>query len=455
MVIDLEVRRFLCGNHACTVRTFVEQVPDLTQRFQHRTPLLRALLEKVALALAGRPGARMTDVLGVAVSRSTLIRMIRALPDPEIGQVTVLGVDDFSKRRGRSYATILVSMDTHRPIDVLDDRLADTLAEWLKVHPGVDVICRDRSGAYAEGARQGAPAAIQVADRWHLWHNLAEQVEKIVARHRGCLKDPDVEVEPEPAATAPTPAESRLVRRIHERFAGVQELKASGASLTTISRTLGLDPKTVRRYYDVDKVEELLTRATGRSDLLTPYAAHLHQRWNQGCIDAAQLTTEITELGYTGSNRSVRRYLQPFRTMLTVLPPPSPVPPVRKITGLLVCHPDTLDEEEKQQLGTVRSRCEHLDRLAEHIKDFAEMMTQRQGQERLEGWLARAEADDHPELHTFTRGIRQDLQAVINGLTLEHSSGAVEGAVTRIKAIKRSLYGRANFDLLRKLILLR
>src|SRR5258708_1588890 len=262
VTIHLEVRRFFCGSQECELRTFAEQVPAVTQRHQRRTAQLGSVLEAVALALAGRAGARPASALGIAVSRTTLIRLIRALPDPEIGQITVLGVDDFAKKRGHSYATVLVDLDEeqhgHRVVDVLADREAGTLADWLREHPGVQVVCRDRAGAYAQGARDGAPDAIQVADRWHLWDNLGGYVEKTVAAHHRCLKDQQVVPEPPTAGEAPdmqqvavqaavTHAESRTrVVRTRQRYQQVQALKAPGKSITTIIRELGPAPGTVR-----------------------------------------------------------------------------------------------------------------------------------------------------------------------------------------------------------------
>ena len=191
--------------------------------------------------------------MGLSVGRNTLLRLVRALPDPEIGTVAVLGVDDFSLRRGHRYATVLIDMDTHRPVDVLADREAATLTAWLQEYPGTTVICRDRAGAYAEGAKAGAPEAIQVADRWHMWHNLAEYVEKTVAAHHDCLRQdndipPEVPAEADGAADLIEAAEaahterkenSALVARTKARYEQVQALKAQGKGIKPIMRELG------------------------------------------------------------------------------------------------------------------------------------------------------------------------------------------------------------------------
>src|SRR6266536_3764898 len=387
------------------------------------------------------------------------LRLLRALPDPEIDQVAVLGVDDFAFRRGRTYGTVLVDMATHRPIDLLQDREAQTFAAWLGNHPGTRVICRDRAGAYADGARTGAPTAQQVADRWHLWHNLAEGVEKTVLGHRGCLREPPPDPPtPTPPATppplpAPAPPEKKIVTRTTQRYAAVQDLRAHGESISAISRSLHLDIQTVRRFANAPSLDQLLAKTAERASVLDGFTAWLHQRWMKGCTDAAVLAKELKAQGYAGSDQTVRRYLRPFRHGRPT-PPPGPTPPtVREVTGWILRRPDTLDDQEQTRFKEVLARCPHLDAASGHVAAFAEMLTGLHG-DRLDGWIAAVDAADLPGLHSFTTGLRRDHKAVVNGLTLPYSSGAVEGNVNRIKMLKRQMYGRANLDLLRKRVVL-
>jgi len=479
--VVLKVRRFCCGNPACPVATFAEQVPGLTGWYQRRTAGLRDLLEKVALALAGRAGSRLAAALGAVVSRFTLIRLVRGLPDPQAGPVTVLGADDVAKRKGHSYATVLMDMDSHRLTGMLPDREAETFADWLRAHPGIEVICRDRGGAYARAAREAAPGAVQVADRFHLWQDLAEAVDKTVLACLAALSPPSPgPQDPQPAAAPAGPAgapagpdgfrdqhghERRLVARHRERYTAVQALRAQGCTIREIARRLGLARNTVLKFAQAASIDELLVKATSRPSILDPFKPYLSQRWNQGCTSAAALHEEIRARGREGGILTVERYLRQFRTadgrdrqaraqpQLTAPSAPA-LPKPRQITRWIMTHPDHLASHDAADLARLLDASPALAATAGHVRSFAGMMTRRQGLLALEDWLTAVEAGDQPALRSFARGIRRDQQAVTAGLALPYNSGALEGKNCKIKYLKRLMYGRANFDLLRKIALL-
>lgn len=475
------IRRFKCASRRCAQSTFSEQIPGLTTPFARRTPLLTEALAKVALALAGRPGSRLAAKLAMPCCRDVLIRLIRAQPLPDAGRIEVLGVDDFAVRRRQSYNTILIDMDTHKPVDVLSDREASTLASWLREHPEIHTVCRDRSGAYAEGIRAGAPQAIQVADRFHLWKNLCEAAERTVAAHHHCLRAATTQAGtaqagtagPEPPAPASLPEAEpaaapertrRLAERTRARYAAVHESLARGLSRAATSRELNLDIQTVRRFANAACAEELLGKAEHRRTRLDPYIDLASQRWNEGVTNAETIAAELRVVGFKGDVQAVRRYLRPFRLPGASSSRPDPrrrkpapaapaVPKPRVISKAMLTHPDRLTQDDALVVKNATAGCAHLERLEQHVRSFAKIMAQRHGQE-LPAWLEAVEAGDLPELRSLAAGMRRDLPAVINGLTLEHSSGAVEDNVTRVKRLKRDGYGRANFDLLRAQILL-
>jgi len=461
--VMLTVRRFFCDHVDCSTCTFAEQVPGLTSPHARRSPGLQAALVAIGLALAGRAGSRLATRLGIGVSRSTLLRLIRALPDPPVGRVTVLGVDEFALRRGHQYGTVLVDLAVgHRPVDVLLGRDASDFADWLRAHSGVQVICRDRAGGYADGARDGAPDAVQVADRWHLWDNLCRHVERLVATHHACLPEPAT-----PAAdhAADEPADLSVlqwpdtvrVANTRQRYQQVRDLREQGLSMGAIARRLDVNFKTVRRYVRAASVDVLVAGGVQVS-VLDPFKPYLNDRLANGERNATLLLAEITGQGYTGGYNTLARYLRPLRRLdaatLAELPPCSAPPAVRQVTGWITGLPSHLDPDAAVRLRAIRQRCPELDAAVRHVAGFARMIKDLSGDENtLTKWIGAVDAD-LPALRSFTAGLRRDLDAVVAGLTLYYNSGAVEGTVNRVKQLKAAMYGRAKPDLLRKLILL-
>jgi transposase len=316
--LRLQVRRFFCDNSGCPSRTFAEQPAELTASRARRTLPLRRMLVSIAVALAGRAGVRLAERLGVLTSRDSLLRLLRTLPDPQSdlqpdGQDSrLLGIDDFALRRGHVYGTVVVDMLSGRPLDLLPDRQSGTVAAWLQERPEVEVICRDRAGAYAEAAALAAPQAVQVADRWHLWHNLAGHLERVVLAHRRCVRElpppgrtdnagPTTPADATAATTmaadgaatdgsAPVP-ELWIVTRTRERYQTISELRTAGKSIAQIARELGLDRRTVRRFARATSEEELQVKNRQRPTVLDDYADYLHRRWAEGCTDAAATCT--------------------------------------------------------------------------------------------------------------------------------------------------------------------
>ena len=357
------------------------------------------------------------------------------IPDPEAASPRVVGVDDFAIRRGQHYGTLPIDCETGAPLDLIEGRDAQPLADRLAAHPGVEVICRDRSGAYADGARTGAPDAVQVADRFHLWQNLAKAVEKCVAAHRACLAEPALPAAkrcraPGGGCAARSVREVRRARPAQAR-AGPRAARRGGAGCGRSPATWGWGLRTVQRYDRAATWQELAeSRSDGAPQQARPVQALPRPARRRGHGSFTRLFHEVKELGYDGSYSVVRNYLDKVRPAKAPLGEAPPT--VRDVTNWL-CHcPDTLTEDERPRLKAILDRCPEIQAASGQVRAFATMITDLTGQD-LPQWMAAAREAGLPGISSFAKGLEQDLDAVTQGLTTNWSSGPVEGRVNHIR----------------------
>jgi len=421
--------------------------------------------------------------LGGAVSRNTLLRLVRRLPLPVRATPTVLGVDDWAYRKRQTYGTILIDVERHHPVALLPDRDTDTLAQWLSTHPGVEIIARDRAKAYADGARQGAPEAIQVADRFHLLQHVAEALEQVCSVHGQVLMavneamrqapirqaDGSMAVPVPPPPPAPTAQELATQRRARRLaiYEQVWALRRQGWSGEAIARQLGMGRTTVYRDLHTPTFPERKGRSDRGQSLLNPYKDYLVQRWNAGCRDTRQLCAELRQRGYRGSYPTVARYTQRLRQAqgaapsqrlmskrwLAVSEPTPPLLTARRAAWLVLRRADQRTAVESQQLTQLRAQPGELADAITLTEDVVQLIRQRQGAQ-LDAWLERAAQSTLGVFRRFAQGLRDDYAAVKVGMTLPWSTGPVEGHMNRLKMLKRQMFGRARLDLLSRRFLL-
>lgn len=481
--LQLTIHRFVCETLDCPRRIFAERLPTIAAPYARRTLRLTDAFAFVGFAIGGEAGARTLAGLAMITSPDTLLRIIRATVLPEQETPRVLGVDDWAFRRGKRYGTILIDLERRCRVDLLPDRTAEALRHWLEAHPGVEVISRDRGGAYAEGARQGAPDATQVADRFHVLGNLRQAVERLLQRHHHCLRDipaaspaPDSSPEPSekteeadqsettrPLTRAQREAQERRSRR-HARYEEVMQLHEAGMSSRAIARAVGLSRHTVQRYIRADGFPERAPRQP-RPGIVTPYEAYLRERWNAGCQNAQQLWHEIRAQGFTGSCSQVRHVLASWRSAPgrpgrknQAIPPPPPAPPPaeslspRQGSWLVFRDRAELDADEQRQLDHTMAHCPDAAAVGPLVREFRRLVREFDGTS-LASWLNEVDRVGVAELVAFATGIRRDRAAIDAMLEVTWSNGQVEGQVNRLKTLKRQMYGRANFDLLRQRVL--
>lgn len=474
--LHLLVRRFRCLNPRCERRTFAEAFPDLVLPHAQRTIRLAKVQAEVGIATSGESGARLLGKLHMPTSADTLLRLIRCTPLPEHPTPRVLGVDDWSFRRGKTFGTILVDLEKHDVVDLLPDRTAATLTEWLKQHPDIEIISRDRSGEYARAANEGAPQAVQVADRWHVLKNLGDMLQDWLERHRNYLLEPTVEVEGQErqsqAQVQKTPSQlsgqgntsfersllaivANRERRL-ELYRQAETLKQQGFSTRAIAKKLGKGRSTIKRL--LDRQGERKTRVSQ----LAPFIPYLNKRWEEGMVNRKQLYREILEQGFTGSYLLVYSYFAARQAGLDEAFPSSSTNPKgssytpsegRRLFTQRAVELETVDQARLDNLFARSPEAEACYTLGQTFLNLFRQREQHSTND-FDDWLQAAQHGPVIELRRFAKRLAPDRAAVEAAITLPYSNGQVEGQVTKLKLIKRSMYGRANFDLLRRRVLL-
>lgn len=457
MLIELSVRRLYCENAACGKVTFVEQVPGLTVRYQRRTPLLQHMVEAVGVLLAGRGGARMLRVLGVALSRCTVLSQLMRIPLPPLQAPRVLGVDDFALYRD-TYGTLLVDATTRLPLTLWEGRDAEQLSYWLRGHPGAEVVCRDGSLTYRQGIADGAPGAVQVSDRFHLWQGLSRRVQEVAAAHRGCLpaaRSPAAENAPSSTelSVEDAAADTRAGRHARRLFEAVHTLTDAGRPYSAAARELGLDRKTVRKYARARSWQEVMRRPPRRPSTLDPYLDYLQQRWDEGEHSAKHLHQELLGKGYLGHYQRVKMAVAPLRRGLPLDQPRERPPSPREAARWITTHPDRRSLHVSHRLHRLLEHCPELRRTHDLVRRFAGMLDNRDASS-LPSWLDELSHSGLAPLVGMAGALREDQHAVAQGIATTYNSGVNEGRITDVKLQKRLMAGRASVPLLRHRVIL-
>ena len=466
LLLKLLVRKWICREASCPQRIFAERFPGLAQRYARMTDRLVKVLQTVGVTTNGADAARIVSSLGMPTSAKTVIRHVLRLPLPSEGSVHELGIDEWAWKKGHCYGTILVNLAERRIVQLLEDRSVETSKAWLRTHPEIRLVSRDRGKLFREAATDGVPQAQQVVDRFHLQKNFAEALEKFFRHKTRVLKTAarrrTATHSPAPVKRAiPQKAEQERRARHRQRVAlhkRIWKLYRAGYHKEQIARLVGVSSRSVYRALEQEAAPSPRRRSRSHS-ILDPYLSYLASRWNQGCHRTRQLYEEIVAQGYTGSLRTLEKQVRAFRPNAGHPVSKGTVtwekPPSARSTALMIVR--SAHNRTAEQTTFLKHLIQSDATVATAFtlaQDFGHLLRKREGLLRLERWKAAVRASGIAELIAFVEGLADDAEAVANGCSMMWSNGMVEGFVNKVKAIKRSSYGQAGFPLLQRRVLL-
>ena len=465
--LHLTVRRFRCANLACSQKTFVEQFPDWLPSYARRTDRLTELVRDIGFEVSAESARRIFDHMRVVASGDTVLRIVKRTVIVTNTSPRVVGLDDWAIRKGHRYGSIMVDHETGRAIELVKGRLDEDIKPWFAAHPEIEIVTRDRSTDYRKGLDAAAPQAIQIADRFHLLMNLRQLAQQIAADAYNRLKQ--LPVPDDLRAKCPVYARSNSEQKRMDAsrqkrldlYNEIQRLKADGMSVANIALHLHRNYTTIRSYFRAEIFPE---RMPGRAphSILMPYVDYLDQRFAAGCTSPSQLLQEIQAQGYPGSISLVSKWLKAqrilagedplvVRTGLAITNSSAILPSAYKMSWLLALDPDKLDADNSKMLAHIRN-----DEIVQQFHDLAQAFrwfVKQRSVNDFDVWLDIADQSSIKDVRNFAKSIRSEYIFIRAALEHEWSNGQTEGQVNRLKFIKRQMYGRASFELLRQKVL--
>ena len=451
--LKLKARKWYCNNSACIRKVFTERFNHFFECYKRSSIRLRNKVLKIALLIGGNPGAKLCRTLQFSASSSTLVRLIKQQCIMDIHLLDAIGVDDWAFKKGMKYGTAIINLHEHTVVELLPDRETATLQNWLRNHPEINIVTRDRFSRYALAVSTSLPDAIQVTDRWHLLKNMGDAMKRLLERKRQQIITLQAEqaiqvLEDEPQySPSPKPRQQEKISPRQQLLQRVKEMYATGKGTKTIARTLGISRNTVKKYIHLHEPPQ--KKGTRTTNLIS-FSEYLQTRINQDAyVESLQLFQEIKAMGYNGGRTILYSYLKKYgkqrnRTRLAKLPAVSWT--TAKMKVLLCKSEHQLQEKDLQLVKDICSKSPEIDRARQLAGKFRVMMENKQGH-LLSDWIGEAENCGIAEMKGFAQGLLSDNQAVVNALSLPWSNGQVEGQINKLKTIKRQMYGRAGFEL--------
>jgi transposase len=442
--LHVQTRRLRCDERDCPRQTFTEPLsPSITGGTGRRTARLDSLLGDLGRSLGGRPAVAVARRLMLPVGVDTLLRTLRRRAVQDQAPAQVIGIDEWAWRRRQRYGTLICDLERRQVIDLLPDREPATVRAWLSRHPEVRVVARDRAGGYAAAVADAAPAALQVADRWHLMENASAAFLQAVRSVLGSIRralgastvDPDL-------LSAAERLQYEGYQRRHAENEAIRAMAEAGVGIKDITRRTGRSRKLVRAVLRNTEDEVFRSRAGS----LAPWLIALETAWTEGCNNGAELWRGLRAEGFAGSLRVVGEWAtRRRRSERADGAVASRLPPARTIAHAMLVRRDRLTRAEATMVASVEAGVPALAAARDLVDEFHHMVRTRTPAP-LQGWIARAVAS---MVAAFGRGIAADGAAVRAALTEPWSNGPTEGCITRLKLIRRQMYGRGKLDLLR------